>query len=87
MFRSVSPVEAYVSEVPYNLSESTEKYLLEVFFIRGTWDQMAIRPFQTAVVLRIMADIAGNQTPFVKPVVSHSNDGIIPALIHLLKCY
>jgi len=34
-FRSVKPVEAYVSEVPYNLSESTEKYSLEFFY---TWN-------------------------------------------------
>jgi hypothetical protein len=34
-FRNVSPVEAYFSEVPSNLSESTEKYLLNVLFICG----------------------------------------------------
>jgi hypothetical protein len=33
--RNVRPVEAYFSAVPYNVSESTEKYLLKVFFIRG----------------------------------------------------
>jgi hypothetical protein len=60
VFRSVSPVEAYFSEVPYSLSENTEKYLLEVFFIRGVWDQKDIRPFQTAVVLRIIANTARN---------------------------
>jgi hypothetical protein len=34
-FRSVRPVEAYLREVPYSLSESAEKYLLKVFFY--TW--------------------------------------------------
>jgi hypothetical protein len=34
-FRSVSLVEANVSEVPYNLPESTEKYSLKAYFIRG----------------------------------------------------
>ena len=48
---------------------------------------MDIRPLQTALVLRIIADTAGNQTPVVKPVVSHSSDWIIPALIYLLKFY
>jgi hypothetical protein len=34
-FRNIRSVKAYFSAVPYNVSESTEKYLLKVFFIRG----------------------------------------------------